>query len=670
MIPDLRALTPILDAALDAVVVIDESDRVRAWNAAAEASFGWTREEAIGVPMVDLIVPERLHRAHLDGLSRFLRTGEAHVLGRRIEIEARHRDGREFPVELAITLAVMGGERLFVGYLRDISERRHAVEALRASEARLVEERARLTTLIENLPVGVCFVAPDGESLLSNRAYRRYAPDGAIPSRTPDAEAHWIAFDETGARLPRDRFVAVRALQGETIEGVEFLYRPDMGPEIWTRISGVPLMDAGGDVAAAIVVVTDIDDLKRTQRALQDLNETLEQRVAVEVAERARTEEALRHAQKMEAMGQLTGGVAHDFNNLLTPIIGGLDILQRSGPADERAKRLISGALASADRARTLVQRLLAFARRQPLQPLPTDVGKIIDSMAELIGSTVGPRIRVAVDIQSGLPPALAEVNQLEMAILNLAVNARDAMPEGGALNLAAEPRTLERSEGELVPGRYIVISVADTGTGMDEVTLARAVEPFFSTKGVGRGTGLGLSMVHGLAAQLGGAVKLHSAPGLGTNVELWLPEAATGEPAETAPSSVRTTPQAGIALLVDDEDLVRDSTAEMLAELGFRVVEVESAETALAKLRAGLTADLVITDHLMPGITGSELAHQLNLDRPDLPVLVISGYADLEGLSPELPRLAKPFLQRELAEAIAALQRSPLQTTSDSDAG
>ncbi|HEU4967985.1 MAG TPA: PAS domain S-box protein [Sphingomonas sp.] len=236
----------------------------------------------------------------------------------------------------------------------------------------------------------------------------------------------------------------------------------------------------------------------------------------IDVTARKRTEEALRQAQKVEAMGQLTGGVAHDFNNLLSPIIGGLDLMQRRGIADPRAQQTVASALQAAERAKTLVQRLLAFARRQPLQPAPVDAGRLIEGMAELIGSTVGPRIRLELDVPHDLPPCLADPNQVEMALLNLSVNARDAMPDGGTLTIAASVEQVSDGAQDLAAGSYVRLSVADTGCGMDEGVAARAIEPFFSTKGIGRGTGLGLSMVHGLAAQLGGALRLESTLGEG----------------------------------------------------------------------------------------------------------------------------------------------------------
>ena len=393
------------------------------------------------------------------------------------------------------------------------------------------------------------------------------------------------------------------------------------------------------------------------EAAVRELNETLEARVLARTAELTQAQDALRQSQKMEAMGQLTGGVAHDFNNLLTPIVGSLDLLQRRGLGSEREQLLIEGALQSAERAKTLVQRLLAFARRQPLQPTGVDLGVLVSSMADLVSRATGPRIRLEVDIQPGLPAVQTDPNQLEMAILNLAVNARDAMEQGGTLTIAAVVDEIAPSaRADLAPGRYVRLAVADTGVGMDRKVLARAIEPFFSTKGIGKGTGLGLSMVHGLAAQLGGAIAIDSRPGEGTTVKLWLPVAVE---LTARPEDVASTPailRAGTALLVDDEELVRISTADMLTDLGYSVIEVASGEEALALFEQGLEPDLLVTDHLMPGMTGAELVRQVRGRQPKLPVLLVSGYAEAEDIAPELPRLSKPFRQADLAERVAAI--------------
>jgi PAS domain S-box-containing protein len=379
-------------------------------------------------------------------------------------------------------------------------------------------------------------------------------------------------------------------------------------------------------------------------------------------AELAVAQEALRQAQKMEAMGQLTGGVAHDFNNLLTPIVGSLDMLQRKQLGGEREQRLIAGAMQSAERAKTLVQRLLAFARRQPLQPVPVDLAKLVNGMGDLIASTTGPQIKVIVEAPDGLPPAKADPNQLEMALLNLAVNARDAMEEGGG-TLRISTRVEDVGAGhrtKLTPGTYLCLSVADTGAGMDEATIGRAVEPFFSTKGVGKGTGLGLSMVHGLASQLGGALAIRSRLGLGTNVELWLPHSPVPPDANMHAAGPPLLPDTcGTVLLVDDEELVRMSTADMLNDLGYAVIEAASAEAALRCMNDGERFDMLVTDHLMPGLSGTDLAREVRAVRPGMPVLLVSGYAEREGVDPDLPRLTKPFRKDELASSIAQLAPS-----------
>jgi PAS domain S-box-containing protein len=374
-------------------------------------------------------------------------------------------------------------------------------------------------------------------------------------------------------------------------------------------------------------------------------------------AELEAAQEALRQSQKMEAMGSLTGGVAHDFNNLLTPIIGSLDMLHRKELGSERERRLIDGALQSAERAKTLVQRLLAFARRQPLQPTAVDVPELVGGMVDLIASTVGPTIELRVELAPDLPPAQADPNQLEMALLNLAVNARDAMEDGGELTIAATRESVRKPMPSLRRGHYVRLGVSDTGKGMDEDTRRRAIEPFFSTKGIGKGTGLGLSMVHGLAAQLGGALTIDSEPGRGTTIELWLPISTTALEADHLPPEPRALPEGrGLALLVDDEDLVRMSTAHMLADLGYDVVEAGSAEQALRMVCDGLFPDLLVTDHLMPGMTGAQLVRELKGQRPALRSLIVSGYAEAEGIDPDIPRLTKPFRSADLAASLSGL--------------
>jgi signal transduction histidine kinase len=385
--------------------------------------------------------------------------------------------------------------------------------------------------------------------------------------------------------------------------------------------------------------------------------------VVADITTRKEADAQLAQAQKMDAIGQLTGGVAHDFNNLLTPIVGSLDLVRRRHKDDERTQRMVGGAMQAAERAATLTQRLLAFARRQALQPKAVDVGALIVGLVDLIRRSLGPTIKVVIESADDLPSARVDPNQLELALLNLAINARDAMPGGGQLTITVGGATVdERNAIGLSAGRYVRILASDTGIGMDKATLARATEPFFSTKGVGKGTGLGLSMIHGLAAQSGGTLTLASEPGRGTRVELWLP-ATQEQPAEVADphNEPVTARRAAKILLVDDEDIVRFATADMLRDIGYQVIEAASGSQALAAIRGGVDVDLLVTDYLMPGITGAALITELRATGHSLPALLITGYAatgaDVPG---DVPRLAKPFRQVDLAARVDALLHQP----------
>ena len=437
-------------------------------------------------------------------------------------------------------------------------------------------------------------------------------------------------------------------------------------------VRAIPAFNREGRIREWVGVHTDVTEQRATERSLLELTATLEQRVREETAARQEALAKLHEAQKLETIGQLTGGVAHDFNNLLMPITGALDLLQRRyAQADARAGRLIDGALQSAERAKILVQRLLGFARRQNLQTQAVDVARLLDGMRDLIRSSVGSTIELHVACPPDLPHAVADPNQLELALLNLCVNARDAMPRGGTLTIRADVVTPGPAQSELSRRDYVRVAVTDTGTGMDEQTLARAIEPFFSTKETGRGTGLGLSMVHGLAGQLGGHFAIASTPGTGTCVELWLPRALAATASlrrEAYPARAPAPARPLDVLLVDDEQLVRDGTAAMLRELGHRVVEAGGAGEALDKLHEGLRVDVVVTDYKMPRMDGAEFARRLQQARPALPVLLITGYSghadDTHGLS----RLAKPFRQADIAAALEALV--PAAVAAESGAG
>lgn len=462
-------------------------------------------------------------------------------------------------------------------------------------------------------------------------------------------------------------------LRGEDC-AAEFQFVWPDGAVHWVEIRAHVVHDRKGRRSRLVGVCSDITERKTAEERQRHLNETLEDRVAERTAElrqahqarleeieqRQRAEEQLRQAQKMEIVGQLTGGVAHDFNNLLMAVLGNLELLRKHLPGDPKAARLIDRALEAAWRGASLTQRLLAFARRQDLNIEPRSLTDLVEGMADLLQRSVGAHIDLHTELPASLPLALVDANQLELAVLNLAINARDAMPAGGVLSISVDHVRSALMAGGPVAD-YLRVTVADTGHGMDADTLGRAAEPFFSTKELGKGTGLGLSMVHGLAVQLGGTLRLASEVGRGTTAELWLPAtvAAAAERPEAPPVAHETAPKATI-LVVDDDALIAMSTGDMLEDLGHDVITVESGATALEILRNGQDVDLMITDYSMPKMTGAQLAVAARELRPALPILLATGYAELpKGTSLDLPRLGKPYQQAQLAAEVGRMLRA-----------
>ncbi|GGB65665.1 ATP-binding protein [Blastomonas aquatica] len=530
--------------------------------------------------------------------------------------------------------------------------RRRQYEA-RSRLVALRESEARYATLFETMDEGFCVIRfidgahgplSDYVHVQMNAAYERHTGiDNAIGRRVrelvPDEADGWI-------ELYRDVLQTGKPIRFE---------RELLATRRHLELSAFRIEPAARNEVA--VLFQDVTARTRAQTALRELNETLERRVEDAVAERQIADEKLHQAQKLETIGQLTGGVAHDFNNLLTPITGALDLLwHRYGDQDPRMKRLINGALESAERARVLVSRLLGFARRQALETKPIDLTALLLGMQDLIRSSIGPAIRLEIDCPLDTPAVLADASQLELAILNLCVNARDAMPDGGRLEIVTNTASLTDLPTRDIPsGDYVCISLRDTGAGMDAETLSRAIEPFYTTKGTGKGTGLGLSMVHGLAAQLGGSLSLSSKLGAGTQADLILPVAReTATFSEPLIRSQHNLPEmrALNILLIDDEDVVRFGTAEMLREIGHHVRDVATATQALSELEAGLQVDMMITDYMMPGMNGASLAERASQLKPELPVLIVTGYAGGE-LELGLPQLNKPFRHADLAQAI-----------------
>jgi PAS domain S-box-containing protein len=623
------------DGASSPVWVTDE-DGVAFVNQAFVQFAGVPPEQLLGEGWIALLHED--DRPGVLAARTDARAGQAHY-----EFLARFRSAqmgwRWFKASCNPRRDSLGGFLGYVGIASDVTDERRVEDELRRlnqSLEQLVDERtaalsereARMRAIFESNHQYQWFLSTDGATLDANEA--ALAQIDAKREKVvgqPFWETPWFA-DSPDAAAEMRRAVDASADGGE--------YR--------------------GEITVALPRGTRTIDL--SLRPVRGEDGTLRGIVpeAIDITERRLAEEALRQSQKLEAMGQLTGGVAHDFNNLLSPILGCLDLLQRNDTGNAREKRTIEGALQAADRAKTLVQRLLAFARRQPLESTAVDVAKLVRDMESLVRTTIGSAIQLSIDIPDDLPLANADANQLEMALLNLCVNARDAMPGGGMLRIAVSAERLQRAQPAPLPaGRYIRLSIADNGMGMDEKIIERAIEPFFTTKDVGQGTGLGLSTAHGLALQLGGALTISSKPGLGTTIDLWLP--ITDKAGEDRPSTgAQARSSNGRVLLVDDDDLVRASTADMLADLGFAVTESHSGEDAAGKLRGADAFTLLITDYMMPGMTGTEVAALAGRLRPAMPVLVITGFADAAALPPNLVRMTKPFRMRELANRVAEM--------------
>jgi PAS domain S-box-containing protein len=491
-----------------------------------------------------------------------------------------------------------------------------------------------------------------------------------------------LAYDDKLAAIhPGDRARREAALQialdhPGTDYDIEYrVCRPD-GSITWVQtraqilrgLDGAPIRLAGVAIDTTARRNAELK-LQQSEDDLRQANDMLEQRIATALAERAKIEEALRQAQKMEAVGQLTGGIAHDFNNLLAGIMGSLEFLQKRLEAGrtDGLTRYTTAAMTSAQRASALTQRLLAFARRQPLDPKRVDVNRLVAGMEDLLRRTLGPAIHLELNLAGSLWPTLSDPNQLDSAILNLAINARDAMPDGGGLTIETQNAELDeafvRSAGAaLRPGDYVRIAVIDTGTGMTADIIAKAFDPFFTTKPTGQGTGLGLSMVYGFVRQSEGHVTISSTPGEGTAFHLYLPRYLGDKPADSEQVLEHARPPSGpheTVLVVEDEATVRMLVTETLDELGYAAIEAADGQSGLAILQSNARIDLLVTDVGLPGLNGRQLADAARLLRPQLKILFMTGYAHNAAvgngtrLDPGMEIITKPFSLDALAKKI-----------------
>ena len=616
----------IIDTALDAVITMRSSGAISDWSAQAERMFGWSRTEAVGRQMSDTIVPTRYRDAHNRGLKRFLETGEGPVLNKRIEITALSRDGREFPIELAISPAKLGEEWTFSAFIRDLTERKKSEEALRLGVERYRE-------LFEDVPVGIYRSTPEGRLIDVN-------PAMISMLGYPDRES-LLATPATSLYVdPADRLRWTTQMTGDgVVLDFDVRMRRADGAAIWAR------------------------DTTHVKRA-PDGTALLYEGVLEDITERRLLESQLSQTSKMEAVGQLAGGVAHDFNNLLTVIMSYGAMLLDRGDLTDSTREDVREITAAADRAAGLTRQLLAFSRQQVMQPRFMNINAIIGDLEKMLRRVIGEDV----ELQISLDPAIATINadpgQLEQVLMNLVVNARDAMPAGGRLSISTSNSELsaETAAGTLraADGDYVMLAVSDTGTGMTAEVQQRLFDPFFTTKEHGRGTGLGLSTVYGIVKQSDGEIYVYSELGQGSTFKIYFPRFTSSivpSRDEVRPKEVPRGEES--VLVVEDDSNLRGLAARVLRNCGYTVYVAGGGVEALTiALDPETLIDAVVTDVVMPGMNGRELVERLIESRPGMRSLLMSGYTDDDilrrgVLHGETAFLQKPFTPEQLARKV-----------------
>ncbi len=650
----------LVESAPDAVVVVDQTGCIVLANRQTELLFGYDRSELLG-QAVEILLPVRLHGRHLGHRNGFMGSPGVRPMGSGLDLTARRKDGSEVPVEISLSPVQTESGLLVSASIRGVSERRAAQQALRDARdvfERRVTERtadlkkanqalqaseAKLRLITDNMPAGMAYLDANQIYLYHNQTFADWL---GLPTRDVDGHSvHDVLGDAVYAEI-REKIEAV--LSGKPVR-YEREQKSANGDVRRLMVRYSPHFGPQGAVDGCMAMLTDI-------------------------TEQRHAEQALHQAQKMEAVGQLTGGVAHDFNNLLTVVMGNLQILASELSDNPLATELVEAATKAARRGAELNRTLLAFSRRQRLAPMPVDFNELIAEMAGMLRRTLGEHIQIVVAPSAGLQPAMADPAQLEAALLNLAVNARDAMPQGGKLTIEAASAYLDEyyaaREADVTPGPYVMLAVSDTGTGMTPEVQQRAFEPFFTTKDTGKGSGLGLAMVYGFVKQSGGHLKIYSELGHGTTIKLYLPS-INGQMKTAAMASAVTPMQptgCETILVVEDEEDVRALVCRLLSGLGYRVLQAGDGKTALTLLQQSLAIDLLFTDVVLPGgVNGPELALAAAAHGRNIKVLYTSGYTgnaiqQLDALATEVRLISKPYRIEELARKV----RSALDGTPD----
>ncbi|WP_235538758.1 PAS domain-containing hybrid sensor histidine kinase/response regulator [Sphingomonas sp. Root710] len=648
---DLAAVAGLLDDQVGAVVLTEEAlarDRERL-RAALDAQPAWS-----DVPFV-VLAARRMGP---------LPPGQAAVL--RIASAVDNFTVLERPLSSvslisAVSSAMRSRQKQFE--MRDRLAEIGAQNAeLARNEDKLRESEAKFQAIANSIDHMVWSTLPDGYHDYYNQRWYEFT---GVPEGSTDGAAWSGMFHPDDQERAWSRWR--HSLETGEPYHIEYRLRHRSGDYRWVLGRAQPVRDDGGRITRWFGTCTDIQEIVEARNVLARSRESLEAMIEERTEALRRANEHLHQSQKMEAVGQLTGGIAHDFNNMLTGIIGSMDIMRRRIAAGryDQLDRFMDAATTSALRAAGLTQRLLAFSRRQSLDSKPIDINALVDSLGDLLTRTIGEQISLDMRLDPGIPAGVTDANQLESALLNLTINARDAMPEGGTLSVSTRAVRIDAAEAaasaDAKPGDYVVVTVADTGAGMPADLLGKVFEPFFTTKPIGQGTGLGLSMVYGFAQQNGGHVAIDSAVGRGTAVSIYLP--AAERPGLEEHHAIRALPQGNgqCVLVVEDDPSVRLLIRDVLEEVGYAAIEASDAAEALPILASGRTIDLMISDVGLPGMNGRQLADAARSHRPSLPILFVTGYAEkaairADFLGENMSMITKPFSLDDLGEKIGEI--------------